>query len=166
MRIGIAEWQNRISPVFDVARSLEIIEVNVRNAQNADVVSDEFASGHKNFIQLRHRISLDDCDPFCRAERIGGLGIDILICGAVSRQLMALLNARNIRVISNICGPVENILQAFIAGKFDVENFAMPGCGNRRRHRGRESDEQGGRRNRFGKGRGGQGCGSRGRNRR
>jgi predicted Fe-Mo cluster-binding NifX family protein len=77
-----------------------------------------------------------------RARRLADWGVDVLVCGAISRPLEMLLSASGIRVIALICGDVERVLRALRDGTLDEEEFAMPGCCRkrqqarlRRRHR-------------------------------
>lgn len=76
-----------------------------------------------------------DADPARRALGVSRLGIDVLICGAVSRPLEAMLAAAGVRLIPQTCGPVEEILRAFRMGELTEQAFLMPGCRGRRRFR-------------------------------
>ena len=79
-----------------------------------------------------------DADPARRALGVSRLGIDVLICGAVSRPLEAMLAASGVRLIPQTCGPAEEVLRAFRLGELTEQAFLMPGCcGRRRRRRGR-----------------------------
>lgn len=61
---------------------------------------------------------------------------DILICGAVSRPLEAMVAASGIRVLPNTCGPLEDIIRAVFSGSLKDRNFLMPGCpGRQQRNR-------------------------------
>lgn len=120
MKVAVPQWQGRVSPVFDVAGQLLVVEL----VDGREVARDE--------IPLR-TTGLDE-----RAEHLAGLGIHTLICGAVSRPLEALVAEQGIRVLARVCGDVDEILRAFCAGALEEDRFAMPGCcGKRRRFRGR-----------------------------
>jgi predicted Fe-Mo cluster-binding NifX family protein len=69
-----------------------------------------------------------------RARQLVELGVDQLICGALSCRLMDLLDAGGVAVTANICGDVEQVLQAFIEKRLTDDQFLMPGCCGRRRH--------------------------------
>lgn len=58
----------------------------------------------------------------------------MLVCGAISWPLEALVAASGIRVIPLICGDVEEVVQALRNGTLDDEQFAMPGCCRKRQH--------------------------------
>lgn len=118
MMIAIANWQDCISPVFDVSDRLCLIEI-------------------KNGSELkRENIVLRERNPFLRAKEMAGIGVNLLICGAISRVLeTALINA-GIRVIGFICGNREVVLGAFLQGGLTGSRFLMPGCfGKRQEHR-------------------------------
>ncbi|MBF0102324.1 MAG: hypothetical protein HQK77_15590 [Desulfobacterales bacterium] len=110
MKLSIPYWQNRISPVFDVSNSLCLIEID---------------SGRE---VKRENIVLTRPDPFGRAQELSNLGIDVLLCGAVSQVLETALICSGIRVISFICGDMEEVICAFLHGQISDKRFLMPGC--------------------------------------
>lgn len=123
MKLGLAVWNGRISPVFDAAKHLLVLEV-----ENGQVVS-----------RLEHGMGTDE--PLQKAARLTELGIEALVCGAVSRPLAETIAARGIRLIPFVAGGTEEVLAAFLAGALPNPDMAMPGCcGRRMRHRGGASD--------------------------
>ncbi len=119
MKISIPEWQGWISPVFDVAAHLLV--VNVKDGE----------------ILERHEVLLTADDLMPRVRQVTELGVDILICGAISWPLELALSKAGIEVVAQTCGEVEHVLSSFIAGRFSQDMFLMPGCwGRRRRLRG------------------------------
>jgi predicted Fe-Mo cluster-binding NifX family protein len=118
MKVAIPQWQGRVSPVFDVAGSLLLIYL-----------------GHGVEID-RKGVALVEDTFWGRARRMAGLGIDTLICGAISRPLELALLYSGIEVISQICGDVDQVLEAYMKGRMRQEMFFMPGCrGWQMRHR-------------------------------
>jgi predicted Fe-Mo cluster-binding NifX family protein len=118
MKIAIPHWQGRVSPVFDVCGRLLVVEMeNGREIGRSDVV----VTGH---------------DPLNRVAQIKALGIDVLICGAISRTMEAALAAAGIRVWAEVCGPVEAVLAGFLARGRTAACHRMPGCRRRRRRHG------------------------------
>lgn len=118
MRIAIPQWQSRVSPVFDVAENLLLIEV-----------ADTHEVG-------RREVSLTTTDPTRRARQVAQLPADVLICGAISWPLEVALRSAGVQVISQICGQVDEVMRSFLLGDLDNDAFRMPGCCGRRR-RGR-----------------------------
>lgn len=118
MRIGITIWNGRISPVLDVARHLLVVERG------------------SDWEPTRRELALDDERVAPRAAQLAALDLDVLICGAVSQPMEAILTASGMTVVARICGPVEEVLAAFAAGDLsDRPEFTMPGCGRRRQRR-------------------------------
>ena len=118
MRIAIPQWQGRVSPVFDVAGTLLVVEV---------------ADGHQ--IE-RQEVTLTATDPTRRAEQVAQLPADVLICGAISWPLEVALRSAGVQVISQICGEVDEVMRSFLVGDIESDAFRMPGCCGRRRFRG------------------------------
>ncbi len=119
MRIAIPQWQGRVAPVFDVCGHLLMVETDG---------SHEVA---------RQDIPLGGSEPHDRVRRLAALGVDVLICGAVSRHLEAALTAAGIRVLPFVCGPVEAVLSGFHAFGGAAPDHHMPGCRRRRQRQGR-----------------------------
>ncbi|MBN1586655.1 MAG: NifB/NifX family molybdenum-iron cluster-binding protein [Candidatus Omnitrophica bacterium] len=119
MRIAIPIWCGRISPVFDVAGNLLLVDV-----------------GEGGELR-RKEVSLSETEFSSRVRRIAELEANVLICGAISQPMEASLNAAGVRVIGDTCGPVEEVLRAFLLRRLSDGTFSMPGCcGRRRRFRG------------------------------
>ena len=113
MNVGITAWGNRISPVFDSAKTLLVAEI--KDSQVVD-------------IQVRSIQPLM-FDRFL--SLLEGLGVEVLICGALCRGHAARLAASNIQLISFITGEVESVLEHYAAEKV-LDQFVMPGCGAER----------------------------------
>jgi predicted Fe-Mo cluster-binding NifX family protein len=119
MRLGVPNWAGRVSPVFDVANCLTVVE----------------ADGGRELA--RRDVALTQADPMRRARAVAGAGVDVLICGAVSWPLERMLTAAGVQVIPQTCGLVDEVIGAFLADGLTEQAFRMPGCcGRRRRFRG------------------------------
>lgn len=118
-KIGITHHLGYVSPVFDVARN--ILTVLVKDGQG----------------QGREEVTLQTADPFLRAQELKSLGVDVILCGAISQPYQTALSAKGIKVISSVCGPLEDVLWAFLDGTIENARFLMPGFGGLRRFRGR-----------------------------
>ena len=118
MRIAIPCWRGRVSPVFDAARNLLLVDL-------------------ENGRELRRETRpITEAGPCARAAEACGLGIDLLICGAISAPLEASLSRRGLRVVGFVCGPVERVIEAFLQGGLGSAAFRMPGCKGPRHSRG------------------------------
>ena len=119
MRVAIADYEDRVSPVFDVATHLLVVEYD----------------GDREVG--REELPLQAGDLYQRAEFVATLGIDALICGAISQPLELLLVEKGITVYGCVCGDVADVLQAFLAGNLATPAFRLPGCQGERRHQWR-----------------------------
>ncbi len=117
MKIAIPICNHRISPVFDTAKKLLVVILE---------------NGKENG---RTEYDLAELDFFYRVSRLQQLDVEVLICGAISKPLKDELTTRKIKVISHVCGFMEEILQAFCTGQITQDRFAMPGCCGQRRFR-------------------------------
>lgn len=119
MRVAIPLSQGRVSPVFDEASRILLVDIS------------ENRERHRQEEPLLAR------NPFHRAQLLPTLGVDLLICGTVSQTQRAALDSAGIRIIPHICGPMEEVIVAFLDGKIENGALRMPGCGKRKRLRGR-----------------------------
>jgi len=115
MKVAVPDWQGRVSPVFDVAEQVLLVDLDRENDGS------------------RRMESLGTTAPHDRAQRLAELGVNVLVCGAISWLLEALLASSGIRVVPLICGEVEEVVRAFRDGTLENERFAMPGCCRKRR---------------------------------
>ncbi len=123
MKVSIPTRAGRVSPVFDVARQLLVVTIE---------------EGRESF---REQAAIEETQLSARVRCVTSLGVDVLICGAISMQLEAMLVSAGVRVIPHTCGAVEEIIQAFESGRLTDEEYLMPGCcGRRRRIRGRRCE--------------------------
>lgn len=82
MKVAVPDWEGRVSPVFDVARQVLLVDLD----------------GDENHGR-RYVESLGSLGPHDRARRLAELGVDVLVCGAISWPLETLLTASGIRVV-------------------------------------------------------------------
>lgn len=119
MKLAVAEWNGRVSPVFDVARNVAVFDIR------------------DGVIASKHSEAMLSDDLLAKASRLADLGVDTLICGALSQPLAALLTSRGVRPIAFIAGAVEEVVEAYLSGRLESAQLAMPGCGGRGRGMGR-----------------------------
>ncbi len=63
------------------------------------------------------------------------MGIDALVCGAISRPQEAFLQAYGVAVVPFVTGNLREVVDAWGAGTLGSDTFAMPGCGRGRGRR-------------------------------
>jgi predicted Fe-Mo cluster-binding NifX family protein len=110
MKAAFAVWNNRIAPVFDVAREIRLVEA-------------EFG----RIIREKDEKLPADSGPE-KGRRLIELGVDMLVCGAISRLMLSQIAAYDIRVISFVAGDIGEVMRAWLSGDFIKEAFTMPGC--------------------------------------
>jgi len=69
------------------------------------------------------------------ADYISSLGVDVLICGAISRSLEERLNQLGVKTVSWISGNVHDVMVAYRTGELDNDDYFMPGYRRRGRCR-------------------------------
>ena len=73
-------------------------------------------------------MSLKAPSPEWLAMRLEQLGVDVVICGAISRCLSRHLEMRGIQVVSFVSGDVDEVLRAYASGTLGDHRFLMAGC--------------------------------------
>jgi predicted Fe-Mo cluster-binding NifX family protein len=112
--IAVPKCQGRVSPVFDVAARLLLVDVR---------------DGAKS---KRREVVLFEKTPEGIVRNLRELRIKVLICGGISLGLQQSLEQMGIRVVAEICGEIESVLAAYQAGRLNSPEFIMPGCCGRR----------------------------------
>jgi predicted Fe-Mo cluster-binding NifX family protein len=128
-RVAISTWKGRVAPLFDVARNALVLHVS------GSAVVD------------RTRETLDPSDPLQRARRLAELGVNVLVCGAVSETLRRILESQGVEVIAFVSGSLHEVTGAYLAGELPCPSYAMPGTSAKVRgeHGTRRSRPLGGR---------------------
>ncbi len=135
MKLALSVFKDCISTVFDAADQLLILDLE----DGAE--------------PRRYTAKFNGKDPASRISDLKASGIDVLICGAISRPMERSFTSRGVTVHSFVRGPVEEVLAAYLGNRLGLEVFSLPGC------RGRDSERAScpGQRGRRGQGRG-MGC--------
>jgi predicted Fe-Mo cluster-binding NifX family protein len=134
--LGITIWNDLVSPLFDASCTIRVMT----------------GTADERLLDIKTK-SLKEKAACCREN-----GIHTLICGAISNIAHGLLVENGVTVLGWIQGPVDDIVEAFIAGEELVPRFAMPGCNQYRRNYCRGTGTG---RKRWRRGAGGRGCGGR-----
>lgn len=131
MKIAIPVCGNRVSTVFDAADELLMID-------NTPGDSPDLSRAHWREDTM-----------IARTTQIRELGVQVLICGALSGAVECMLNAAGVQVIPFIRGTVDEVFDAFCNGNLRGRRFFLPGCApcegqgqQRRRRRGLHKTER------------------------
>jgi len=84
MKIALAVWKNRISPVFDSSRVVVLVDI-----KNSLVTS-------KRYVHLKTEL------PSNRAMELVDLDVKILICGAISQIFAYTIESHGIEIIPSL----------------------------------------------------------------
>lgn len=98
MRVAVATCKGRVCQRLLCAEELVVLDIHDRQTYS------------------RRVIDLADWPGHGRAARIEQLRIDALICGAVSRFDGAGLENSSIRLMRDVAGPVEAVVEAVLSG--------------------------------------------------
>lgn len=116
MNVAISNWNGRISPVFDSATRVCIVE------RQADT------------IVAQSELALPE-DSVAKVRTLVDARVTALICGAISQAMRLLCAQAGIEVWANRCGEIDAVIEAFAADRLDESIYQMPGCCGRRRQR-------------------------------
>jgi predicted Fe-Mo cluster-binding NifX family protein len=108
MKLAIPIWEGRVSNVFDFAHKAVIVELSA---------AKELA---------RSEVTLAGQGP-ARLVKLRQLGIDTLICGAISRVSASWASACGIRLFPYVTGSIDEVIEAFKNERLGSERFALPG---------------------------------------
>lgn len=117
MKTAVTVWEGRVSPVLDTAQSLVVAEIEAGRV-----------------LSQREETFLGNM-PHEKVARLCALGVNVLVCGAVSRPLAELISSSGIHLIPFVSGELGEVLEAMAAGHLPDRAFSMPGCGCRQEHR-------------------------------
>lgn len=107
MRIAITDWSGSVSPVYDEAEQVRIMDSN---------------------LQSDRVIPLRGLGPGARAEVLREAGVIVLLCGAISPFARRVLAMHEIEVQAWLRGDVNQVLQAWREGRLDRDELILPGC--------------------------------------
>jgi predicted Fe-Mo cluster-binding NifX family protein len=120
MKMALTVWGNRISPVFDAAHMLLVVEIE-----------------HTKIISRRYEPFYPEL-PTRLAVRLAEMNVAVLICGAISEMPANILEANGIKLIPFITGDAGEVIDAYLKNVPFMPVFLMPGCSHKRhRHAGR-----------------------------
>lgn len=110
MKIAIPAWDNHVSTVLDFSNRLIIVDCD------------------SGIIGGRSSAEFGGSSIIGRVTRLKELGVNVLLCGAVSGPLERMVLASGIAVIPFLRGTVDEVLDAYLHNKLVDERFALPGC--------------------------------------
>jgi predicted Fe-Mo cluster-binding NifX family protein len=110
MKVAIPVYGDYVSNAFDFAHKLLLVDIE--NGKETE----------------RCEVELEGLSLPQRADKLKTLGVDVLICGALSRLLANMVTQSGIEILPYVTGNIENVLGAYMAGQLTRPEFCMPGC--------------------------------------
>ncbi|NLI78749.1 MAG: hypothetical protein GX442_20205 [Candidatus Riflebacteria bacterium] len=107
-RIAIPVFQDRVSPLADGARVLAVWNCHGRR------------------LTTRGSLAIPLDEPGPAARRLVENGIDLLVCGAISRVLGEALELAGIQVRSGLSGPVDAVIAAVVQHPGSPPDLSLP----------------------------------------
>ncbi len=127
MRVAVSQWRNRVAPLFDASQQLLIGE----------------SSGYGFDVEIIGTLNIAELKMENKVQLLKEAKVDLLICGAISKELETLILNEGIEVDSFVAGEIEHVLRAFSVGALrDGQSYSMPGC-SQVRHRSRHGRNRG-----------------------
>ena len=111
MKVAVTVWENTVSTVCDFSSRLLVF----------DVRGDEVLN--RSFIPFENGILPE------MVNQLEELGVEVLLCGAISRPLERMLHASGLQVIPCLRGAIEEVIGAYLAGGLSDARFILPGFG-------------------------------------
>ncbi len=105
-KIAVTSWNGIVSPLCDAAERVTVFDQEERLE-----LSFGFGSMQR------------------KAEILREHSVNILICGALSVRGAQILEQCAITTVAWVCGPIDEVVQAYRKGMLKGSTFFMPGCG-------------------------------------
>ena len=115
--IALPVFQNRVSPLMDVSSRYIIYETE------------------DGKIKQRIDISLNTDGESSRVEKLKEIGVNTIICGAVSGYVSHIINEKGMRLLPMIYGPVEEIIEHYLKNTLGSFCSVTGICKGRKRQR-------------------------------
>jgi len=117
--LAIPVLRTRVAPVFNWCSRVRI-----------------FSGGGPAPIHFHEEMDLGQLTAFNRLETLRRRGVRVLICGALSPDLLAYGEQIGLSIIAGVAGEIDEVVHAFGSRELDQPRFWLPGCRGPRRYRG------------------------------
>jgi predicted Fe-Mo cluster-binding NifX family protein len=118
MKVAVPVWEDTVSTVCDFSSRLLVLDVTGNEVQNRSFISFETGMLPATVNQLE------------------SLGVEVLLCGAISQPLERMIRASGVKVIPCLRGSIEDVIEAYLDGNLSDARFILPGfCPERSRLR-------------------------------
>ena len=100
--IALPVFQDRLSPLLDESRKFVIITLDQGNCIE------------------RTTVEINEQSPYIRIERLKEMGVNVILCGAVSDRLAIFILDRYLQLFSWLSGSIEEIVQQYVNNELPV----------------------------------------------
>ena len=125
--LAIPVFRARVAPVLDWCTKMMVFPDDGPDAASGRQID----AGNENIFGL--------------IRTLREQGIQTLVCGALSPEILNYGESIGLRIIHGIAGEIEEVLRAYREQKLDQPRYWLPGCGGQRRYKGGARCTAGGR---------------------
>jgi predicted Fe-Mo cluster-binding NifX family protein len=115
--VAIPVFRARVAPVLDWCSKILIVSDN----------GPETGAGRELYVQEANRFAL--------MRSLHQQGITLVICGALSPEILNYGESLGLKIIHGIAGDVGEVLEAYRKGELDLPKYWLPGCRGQRRYK-------------------------------
>ena len=109
MKVALTVWEDTVSTVCDFSSTLLVFDVIGHEVKN------------KSFIPFRN-------EHFrTKVNQLEALGVEVLLCGAISRQLERMISSSGVKVVSWLRGSIKEVIEAYLVDGLADARFILPG---------------------------------------
>lgn len=109
MKVALTVWEDSVSTVCDFASTLLVFDVVGQDVKNKSFVP--FKNDH--FLSKVHQLET--------------LGVQVLLCGAISRPLERMIRESGVTVVPWLRGSIEEVIDAYLVDGLSNDCFILPG---------------------------------------
>ena len=110
MRVGLMMSRGNIAVTFEFARRLLVVDID------------------GGFEKSRIQRLLGGVSPAARIELLSELGVELVVCGAISRPVSSLVTARGMQLVPLVFGNGERVLAGLFEDRLEDPCFLFPDC--------------------------------------
>ncbi len=109
MKVAVPIWESRVASVLDFSHKLILVEL------------EDGSESSRVEVPLLGRSTME------KVAELRRLGVEVLICGAVSQPMASAATSYGIRLIPYVTGTIDEVLDAYQDGRLGLRRFALPG---------------------------------------
>ncbi len=109
MLLAVPEFHGRVAPTFDFCHRVTLWRVDERGVRSA---------GQRTCRGL---------GPSERAPKLQAMGVDVLLCGAIGKDMEEDIRSRGVDVVQGLTGEVMEVISAYRCGALGEPRFKLPG---------------------------------------